>query len=71
MGLFFHAVISCYCFLAYLFQCRLISVVVAACCHYHRGEKKVSQYFYFIGSGSVVSHKIQTFYYCISLSCIV
>ncbi len=24
MGLFFHAVLFCYCFLAYLFQCRLI-----------------------------------------------
>jgi hypothetical protein len=56
---FFHAVLFCYCFLAYLFQCRSIDfVVVAACCRYHRGEKKVSQwyyiYFYFVGSGSVV-----------------
>ncbi len=24
MGLFFHAVLFCYCFFAYLFQCRLI-----------------------------------------------
>ncbi len=24
MGLFFHAVLFCYCFLAFLFQCRLI-----------------------------------------------
>ncbi len=24
MGLFFHAVLYCYCFLAFLFQCRLI-----------------------------------------------
>ncbi len=41
---FFHAVLFCYCFLAYLFQCRsIISAVVAVCCCYHCGEKKVSQ----------------------------
>ncbi len=40
----FHAVLFCYCFLLIFFNAgQLISAIVAMCCCYYRGEKKVSQ----------------------------
>ncbi len=41
---FFHAILFCYCFLVIFFNAgQLIFAIVAACCCYHRDEKKVSQ----------------------------
>ncbi len=41
---FFHVVLFCYCFWLIFFNAgQLISAIVAVCCCYHHGEKKVSQ----------------------------